>query len=278
MAANPLAILSELGALKDPITNQVNLIDLKPFFDWTNNPLRNTILTMRLLNVGELEDIEEYLASFAEGARKEKRTTEILIRSVWRFNGVDLCRKEDLDLFNKDREGKEFTELEYKRWHIRNFEVLVRDRLDAIYAGMQHKQVRALQGYVMCHVTGKLYPIKDIPEGSIRIRYSLAEIIAGDAYKDLSDSEKEEVKELMRGLYKEPIRDAEDVAIADAQEKVSIATLDNTYRCRYCSKEFPSEQDVLIHVEKECTRVGIATDISEHSTQESFTKVPDTES
>jgi len=271
MATSPLDILSSLGALKDPITGDINLVDIKPFFDWIGTSLRNTILTMRLLNAGEDEDSAMYCARFPEGVRQEKRVVETLIRSIWRFNGVALCTQEDLETFNQSN-NLELSELDFKRMKIRNFEKLVRDRLYAIYVALEQKQVRALHGIAMCHVTGKTFLVTDIPEGSIRIRYSSAEIICKEAYDTLTPVEQKEIEELMRGVTHQVDVSVEQV-VAQAATKPAIMTLDNTYRCRYCNKEFPSEGEVITHVETNCDRVGFPAENSGSPT--SFDKVPE---
>lgn len=253
---SPLDILSTLGAVVDPVTRQPNLVDIKPFFDWVGTPLRNTILTMRLLNVAEEEEAATFCSKFPESVQKQKMVVEILIRSIWAFNGMPLCTKEQLENFNSNADT-ELTELDFKRMKVGTFEALVRDRLEATYYGLQQKQVRGLQGVVQCFVTGKLFPVKEIPEGSIRIRYTLAEIISKEAYDGLSDSEKKDVEELMKGTVPD---DAENVpvdrGIKEAESKPAQMTLDGTFKCRYCGLPFLSEEDVLEHVEKACTKVG----------------------
>jgi hypothetical protein len=234
------------------------------------SPLRNTIITYRLLNVGELEDCTIYCARFPESVRSEKMMIERLVRAIWKFNGVFLCTKETVDSYNKANDT-ELTELDYKRMKLRNMEGVVRDRLDAIYLNLQLKQVRMLQGKVMCHVSGEVFPVNNTPEGSIKVRYSIGEIISGTVWGKLTDSEKADVEFLMQGLM--PVK---EVPVAEEkQQKITHITppvetvVSNV--CPYCGTMRDTYDQILFHIEHECEKVNQTPSTSDQE-ESSFAK------
>jgi hypothetical protein len=257
---SPLSLLAALGSWTDPTTHEFALYDIKPFFDWRGTLLRNTVITMQLLSVKEIDEVTEYVARFPEASRAEKMQIELVCRSLKKFNAMPLYRKEELDTFNTDHQLN-LDEVDFIRIKVKEFERIVLERLDAVYYGLQQKQIRFLQGISLCHVTGNTFPSNKLPEGSRKMLYSLAEIICPEGWDKMGDEDKADIDMLNRGATSiiSPSAESPEKTAVSEKEKPYVGTLDGTYRCAHCNAgPFDTQEEVLIHVERECTRVGLS--------------------
>jgi len=171
---NPLAeSLENLGAL-----NGTGFYEVKPFKDWAGVPAwKEKIFKLRLCNAGEIFDITEAADEMNEKARLEHIKLEILSRSIFSVDGRALITDEELTKYNETNETDFKSPREWIAVYLRNLEKIVIDRLDAIYGALTLKQLRFLQGNVVCTATNKMFSKNSIPEGSLFLKYDLGEII-----------------------------------------------------------------------------------------------------
>jgi hypothetical protein len=169
-------ISDTLQSLEDlaRLAEDYGLVEIKPFRDWQVSPYRNKIFKMRLCNAGEILEIASYCDTQPQSARVQATKLELMIRSVWSIDGKQLLAEEELAKYNADHKSS-MTVLDYMRLWSRNLEQIVVDRLEAIYDGLQQKQLRRIQGMYLCEAcTTQFY---DLPEGTKKLKYSLGEII-----------------------------------------------------------------------------------------------------
>ena len=165
-----LQIFEDLGSL----SKNFGLYKVKPFRDWKGSEWQHKILTMRLCNVGEMIDIASYCNDIPEAARTHVTRVEILIRSIWAIDDRVLLTPEELKEFN-EANNTELTTIEYLRNWCRNLEEILLERLDAVYGGLQLKQLRMLQGNHMCERCGTV--VSEVSTGSLKLKYTLSEIL-----------------------------------------------------------------------------------------------------
>ncbi len=168
-----LKALENLGAL----SSNFGLYEIKPFRDWHGSDWEHKIFTFRLLNAGELLDIMRSAPELSGEAKEYYKKFELLSRSIWAVEKRPLITEEEVKTYNESNKT-EFTIQEFLvRW-VRNLEDVVLSRLDAIYTGLQVKQVRILQGVYGCAECGNVF--KEIPKNAAVLEYSLAEIICNN--------------------------------------------------------------------------------------------------
>jgi hypothetical protein len=243
-AASPLLrSLEDLGAL----TDRAGLFEVKPFRDWRGTPWRHKIFSMRLCNAGESFDIDSYLNDVPENARIEGRKFEFLIRSVFAIDGKILLTPEELQTYNTTTKA-DLTHLQYLRMWVRNLEQLVVNRLDAVYGGLELKQVRHLQKIVLCEGCGTTY--HTVPEGSKKLKYSLGEILCPHCLTQL-DGDDYDVDDTVV-VKKEEESTPKTPPPPGAEEGASFTF--QSYSCG-CGKEIESLEELVSHRET-CPKAG----------------------
>jgi len=185
---NPLAESFEnLGTL-----NNTGIFEIKPFKDWVGFPVWiNKIFSMRLCNSGEVLDITSITAEKPESERLELTKFEMLSRSIMSIDGRSLINEEELEEYNKANKTNFESPREWISIYLRNLEAVVVDRLDAVYGALMLKQQRGLLNTVICAATNKLFTKDSIPEGSLYLKYDLAEIITPEGIALYPDTYKE---------------------------------------------------------------------------------------
>ena len=165
-----LKSLEDLGSLSE----NSGLYDIKPFRDWKGTNWRNKIFSVRICNAGEVQDIDTYISDIPEHARIQVTKLETIIRMVFAIEGKLTLSPEDLTSYNEKAETN-LSHLQLLRIWSRNLEQIVVNRLDAIYGGLELKQVRQLQHLFMCESCGGVY--EEIPKSARKLKYCLGELL-----------------------------------------------------------------------------------------------------
>ena len=235
-----LSALEDLGA----ITKKSGLIDIKPFRDWKGTTWKDNIFTLRLCNAGELLDIESSCGNLPENARSQVIKIELLIKSVFAIsNGHPMVTEEDVKKYNEDN-NTTYTITELLRIWARNLEQIVLDRLNAIYGGLQLKQVRKIQNIYLCENCAEVFQ-EITPEFKI-LKYSVGEVICpGCILKiDESDYDFEEVKVVKKSV---PIVPEKKTVIDETDNQEGSFTFKG--RICNCGEEFNSLEELVTHRE-----------------------------
>lgn len=181
--------LENLGAIEG-----TGFFEVKPFKDWVGTPeWKEKIFKFRLCNAGEMFDVADAVDDKNERARLERIKFEILSRSIFAIDGRVLITDEELNKYNELNETDFKSSREWIAVYLRNLEKVVVDRLDAVYGALLIKQVRFLQGNVVCSATNKMFFKDTIPAGSLFLKYDLGEIITPEGmilytnYKEMFD-------------------------------------------------------------------------------------------
>ena len=168
-----LRSLEDLGA---PITesNKLPYYYVKPFRDWAGSPQwKDKVFTFRLCNASELQEIYSYVDKFPSQAQGLYLKIEFLIRAIVSVSGESLVTDDVVERLSRSLNAH-ITKLDYLRTAFGNFEQVVIDRLDNVYAGLILKQQRYLQKLYACASCGEVY---SSIEGGIPIKYDLAEFV-----------------------------------------------------------------------------------------------------
>jgi len=230
-----LRSFEDLGALSEAS----GLIDIKPFKDWKGSAWKDKVFSMRLCNAGELLDIGKYVSDFPESSRTQATRIELLIRSIWQIDGRSLVTPEELQTYNETNRTQ-ISSFEFLRVWIRNLEQIVVDRLDSVYGGLQLKQIRRLQSTHICEICATTY--EQIPEGSVRLRYSLSEIICPVCLQDV-DLHNYDVVTVEMNIVEEDTKPVESKGVSDEPS----FTFQN-YVCE-CGEELESIEAFAAHRE-----------------------------
>lgn len=174
--ANPiLQSLQDLGQL----STDSGLHKVKPFRDWKGNKWQNKTFTYRLCNAGEIFDILEYASNFPEYVHAQITKTEILIRAIWSIDERPLITDAELKTYN-DQHRSKLSDKDYLRMWVRNVENIVIERLYSIYEALQAKQIRQLNGILLCPECGMTYGDGEVPDGSFKLETDVADIICAN--------------------------------------------------------------------------------------------------
>lgn len=212
--ANPLAESFEnLGTLND-----TGIFEIKPFKDWVGFPLwNNKIFSMRLCNAGEVLDIASIIAEKPEQERLELTKFEMLSRSIMSIEGRALINEEELVKYNEANKTNFESPREWISIYLRNLEAVVLNRLDAVYGALTLKQTRGLLNNVICGATNRLFTKDAIPEGSLYLKYDLAEILTPEGIKMYPDTYKEKF-EIVSAQTTEPAKTTESEAVEKIED------------------------------------------------------------
>lgn len=211
--------LENLGAL-----NGEGIYDVKPFRDWKDSVWRHKIFSMRLCNVGEGLDILEELGNVSTDAKAQMMKILMISRAVYMIDGTFPISAAELKEFN-EKNSLHYDQKDYLSVWIKNTEQVILDRLDAVYASLQSKQIRQLQGVCVCDNCGNVF--NEVPEGSRKLLYSVSEVICKSCLPQINID-----------MY-----DFEDVKNDELYEEVKLEDAPDTmpsYKCQYCEKEFDS--------------------------------------
>jgi hypothetical protein len=236
-----LNAFQNLGA----ISSNYGLYKIKPFRDWSGTGWQHKIFTFRLCNTGEVLEILKSAPDLIGEARTHYKKLEFLSRAIWEIDGSPIVTSEEVNDYN-NRHHTELTLHEFVINWMHNLEDIIVERLDAIYAGLQVKQIRLLQGLNLCPDCGNVF--KDIPDGSLALDYALGEIICTDC-----------VASVDRSLYDfKPVNIATTVAVSSEEalndkdvnsDAVNTeSTVDMPYICR-CEKGFPDVESYQSHIQ-----------------------------
>jgi hypothetical protein len=220
-----LSSLENLGALSE----NFGLLEIKPFRDWSDHIWKNKIFSLRLCNAGEMLSIYSQLANFPEIARVQATKIEIIIRSIYTIADQPLISPEALAQYN-DSHKSQLTTLEFLRQWVGNLEQIVIDRLDMIYGGLQLKQERQLQGVSLCANCENQFT--ELPEGSKKLKYSLAEIVCGNCIKEIKDFSDFDFGETVPSTAPEESSPVPEVV---------------SFTCPDCQKELPDRESFNTH-------------------------------
>jgi hypothetical protein len=169
---NNLPNIPLLDSLED--LGSLGIYDVKPFRDWKNPLWRDKIFSMRLCNVGEGFEILENISSIPEDAKSQAMKIEILARSIYMIDNTFPISSKDLQEFN-EKNSLNYDQKDYLILWFKNIEQAVLNRLDAIYAGLQMKQLRELKEEKVCDNCGTIY--KEFSENSKKLKYSISELL-----------------------------------------------------------------------------------------------------
>jgi len=166
-----------------------------PFKDWEGSEIAGVEICMRLLNAGEIMDINEETEGLALDSlfRVNKVKFLILADALVSWGGNPLAEQEDVDRFN-ERNASNLTLRAYKIEHLHNLEKIVVDYLDRMYGALQDKQKRVLEGNVMCQVAGHVYPreVAESEEETEWLDHRIAEVISLEGKSLLESQDKME--------------------------------------------------------------------------------------
>ncbi len=188
---------------------------------------------MRLCNAGEMLSIYSYLESIPNYARVQATKIEVLIRSLYAINEQPLVSAEALAKYNESYKAQ-LSSLEFMRLWTANLEQVVLDRLDMVYGGLQLKQERKLQGIYLCGNCESTFTA--LPEGSKKLKYSLAEIVCGSCIKEMKE---EDLKEF----------DFEGIQSTSSDSSVETVT---EFICPDCQKKLPDRESYNEHRSTSC--------------------------
>ena len=172
-----LNTLERLGALSEEVGG---LIKIKPFKDWKGSSWQHRILSMRLLNAGEMLEVYDYCEKYEGEAKTQAYMIEIVLRSLYMVDGQMLASDEEVLKYNQSCKTS-LSRVEYLRLWAVNLEQVVIARLHSIYEQLQLKQIRIVNGQYQCEVSGRIFD--KIPENSKILKYGIGEIISGEELK-----------------------------------------------------------------------------------------------
>jgi hypothetical protein len=238
-----LQSLEDLGSLSE----NSGLYEIKPFRDWKGTNWRNRIFSMRLCNAGEVQDIDTFISDIPEQARIQSTKLETILRSVYSIDGRITLSPEDLVAYNAKADTN-LSQLQLLRIWSRNLEQIVVNRLDAVYGGLELKQVRQLQHMLMCESCGTVYG--DMPTGARKLKYCLGELLCEQCLTsaDLSIYEFDEVPV----VSKEP--SAPQTVKAAPVREMGKSFEYEPYICA-CGKELETLEEFTQHREA-CPKAG----------------------
>ncbi|MCK9543211.1 MAG: hypothetical protein M0R03_14415 [Novosphingobium sp.] len=227
-----LESLENLGAL-----NGDNICLVKPFKDWKVSSWREKIFHFRLCNVGEGLEILEELSKAGSDSKAQLTKIYILSKAIYMIDNAFPIEPEELKHFNETHKFH-LNQTDYLVEYFKNIEQIILDRLDAVYAALQRKQIRQLQGLSICDGCGETFSV--IPHNSKRLLYSVSEIICNDCVEsaDLSNYEfEEDVKKI------EP-------------KKIIKEEKTQAYKCPHCELELKTFEELNDHL-PECEKLPI---------------------
>lgn len=235
-----LQSLEELGSL----TKEFGLYSLKPFNDWKSSIWSKKVFKMRLCNAGELLDIFSQCQTVAENAKVQAMKIELLIRAIYSIDDRPLVTKEELEKFNDDN-NLELSMFEFLRMWLKNLEQVVIERLDLIYHALQTKQLRQLEGKLMCGHCGQHY--SSFPEGAKRTKHMLCEIVDKECLSEIDPELYEFVEEST--LKKVDTEEKAEVAFEGSikAKNLSIASEVLKYKCTQCGESFKDPEALNDH-------------------------------
>ena len=172
-----LNTLERLGALSE---DSGGLIKIKPFKDWKGSSWQHKILSMRLLNAGEMLEVYDYCEKYEGEAKTQAYMIEIVLRSLYMVDGQMLASDDEVLKFNQNNKTS-LNRVEYLRLWAVNLEQVVIARLHSIYEQLQLKQIRIVNGQYLCEVSGQT--LDKIPENSRILKYGIGEIVSGESLK-----------------------------------------------------------------------------------------------
>ena len=239
-----LKSLEDLGSLSE----NSGLYDIKPFRDWKGTNWRNKVFSMRLCNAGEIQDIDTYISDIPEQARIQATKLETIIRSIFAIEGKLTLSPEDLAAYNEKAETS-LSHIQLLRIWSRNLEQIIVNRLDAIYGGLELKQVRQLQHVLMCENCGAMF--QEMPGGARKLKYCLGELLCEQCLltADLEIYEFEEMSAKPEGSSA-----PQTVEKAPVVEKAGGSFDFQTYTCA-CGKELETFEELIQHRET-CSKAG----------------------
>jgi hypothetical protein len=224
-----LKAFQNLGALGD----EFGLYKIKPFRDWNGNKYwQHKIFTFRLCNSGEVLDVLQSVQNLNEDASAYYKKFELLSRAIWSIDDQALCSQEEVTEYNQQNHV-ELTVHEFLVNYMHNLEDLVLSRLDAVYAALQVKQVRMLQGVLLCDSCGQVF--KELPESGKRLVYSLSEIICDKCIGSIDSS-----------LYDFQDKPEKNVA-TETINNFPVGPVTTAYPC-ICGMEFDDYEAYRIHI------------------------------
>lgn len=225
-----LQSLEELGSL----TREFGLYSLKPFNDWKTTIWSKKVFKMRLCNAGELLDIFSQCQNVAEDAKVQAMKIELLIRSIYSIDDRPLVTPEELQKFNDDN-NQDLSIYEFLRMWLKNLEQVVIERLDLVYHALQEKQLRQLEGKLMCGNCGRVY--SSLPEGGKLTKHMICEIVDKDCLSIIN-------KELYE-FVDDDIPQTNDIKSSEREEvqeetlvKESTSIKPLKYKCSQCGESF----------------------------------------
>jgi hypothetical protein len=224
-----LKALQDIGAL----TDNFGLYEVKPFKDWPGSNWVDAVFTYRLLNTGEMLEILRKVANEVSDAKDSYKRLEILSSAIWSIDGHALAAEEEIVNYNT-KNNTSLTLHEYIVNWMHNLEDIVVTRLDAVYAGLQIKQIRLLQGVSLCDVCGTIF--KQIPVGSAIIKHTISEIICVDCLPQVDKA------------YYDIDRIVSNPVIHTEASDTDTPESKSNYAC-LCGKEFTDIESYTTHIQ-----------------------------
>jgi len=130
---------------------------------------------------------------------------------------------------------------------VKNIEQITLDRLDAVYAALQMKQIRKLQGVNICDSCATTYSV--VPEGSVYLKYSISEIICSTCLSEVNMDDYDTIKMGVKGVSTE---EKSDELSSTSTEEPSFSF--QNYVCE-CGEELESVEAFAAHRET-CPKAG----------------------
>jgi predicted Zn-ribbon and HTH transcriptional regulator len=224
-----LKALQNIGAL----TDNFGLYKVKPFKDWPGSKWENAIFTYRLLNTGEMLDILRKVSNEPLDVKDLYKRLEILANAIWSIDERALVTEEDIVSYNA-KNNTSLTVHEYIVNWMHNLEDVVITRLEAVYAGLQIKQIRLLQGVSLCDVCGTIF--KKIPAGSAIVEHTISEIVCISCLPQIEKS------------YYDIIEIADDAVVNPETADIAVPETKSNHAC-ICGEEFPDIESYTTHIQ-----------------------------
>jgi hypothetical protein len=239
-----LLSLEDLGSLSE----NSGLYEIKPFRDWKGTNWRNKVFSMRLCNAGEIQDIDTFISDIPEHARIQVTKLETILRSVFAIDGRLTLSPEDLVAYNEKAETN-LSHLQLLRIWSRNLEQIVVNRLDAVYGGLELKQVRQLQHLQLCEGCGMI--LEEIPKNARKLKHCLGEFLCEACLVTLPDVSIYDFEDVSI-ISKEPSVQKSDEIKPSVKQGESFEF--QTYTCA-CGKELETFEEFVQHRET-CPKAG----------------------
>ena len=225
--------LENLGAL-----NGTALCEVKPFRDWKDSKWQHKIFTMRLCNAGEGLEVLESLTDIPQDAKPQATKFQLLSRSIFMIDGATPVSSAELYKFNLINKLN-YDQKDYLLHWFNNAEQAVLDRLDIVYGSLQQKQLRQLNGQMVCDNCGAIH--SSLQGDAKKLIYSVSEMICNSCISLINAN----IYDFEEDVMQEKSKVKEPVVAEEIPRKAHV--------CMQCGKEFDTFEELDNHL-PECIK------------------------